>query len=175
MSIQRDILVPASSVPDAIHPELQRVLQYWREKSGERAMPCVDDLDWAEVVRLSDGLCIIDICYLDPSPRRFRYRKVGRDLKKLIGDDIEEQFLDDLYAPDIYAQLFADYERIIDHKQPSYMSILETTPDNSVLLFERILMPLGRENGSPDAFFGAHIATVKGTACLSDMQWPARF
>ena len=160
-------------MPEEMHADLRSFMDFWRVKKGERRMPSMHELDLLEIPHLAGGLFIIDITYQDDQPVRFQYRHAGLDIVDTIGMEITGRFLDEIFPPENYKILVEDYQDAILHCQPSYMSFLEAPAPNAMILYERLLLPIGPDGAArPTAFIGMHARTAKGTAKLADSCHP---
>lgn len=136
-------------------------------------MPDIHEIDLLEFPHLSGGLFIIDIIYENDRPIRFQYRLAGKEMVETIGTDVNGRFLDEIFPAESYQILMEDYQDAINSCEPRYMSYLETSAPNAMILFERLLLPVGPEGADRPAYFvGLHTRTAKGTARIADSCHP---
>ena len=127
----------------------------------------------SEIPHLCKGLFRIEIAYASDGKNRFKYIDAGKNVTSQMGMDIVGQFVDEVFPADSYRTLQEDYHDAIQTCEPRYMSFLETPCPDSMILLERLLLPLGPKGAArPDSFVGMHVGTAKGRASLEDTCLP---
>lgn len=82
------------AVPEALAPELLRLLAYWKDlERGEADMPFSDDVDPTRLPDLSGALLILTVF---ENPTRFRFESAGKAISDQYGASLAGAFSDEL-------------------------------------------------------------------------------
>src|ERR671919_897091 len=113
---------------------------HWHHLRGERAMPRRDEVDPVDLVLWLPYLSMMELHY---DPFRVRYRVVGTEVARIVGEDFSNRWLDDTgWGADSIALNRLLYERVAESRAPVYgLSTLtyQGKPDH---VFEWVLLPL---------------------------------
>lgn len=96
-------------------PRVQRLVAYWHEKRGARAMPGRDDIDPGEIRDLLPNIVMIDV----EQPFRIRYRLVGTRVADFNRLDFTGRYLDELRW-DGHGRYTRAYQRVVEGRVPVY-------------------------------------------------------
>ena len=114
---------------------------HWKALSGDRAMPRREEIDPVELVPWLPYLSITELHY---GPFRVRYRIVGTEVARIIGEDFSHRWLDETgWGEASIALNRLLYERVADSRSPLFgLSVLDrqSKPDE---VFQWALFPLG--------------------------------
>lgn len=126
---------------------------YWNKQRGTRPMPRRDEID---PVDLAPFLPYLSITELHRDPFRVRYRVVGTEVARIIGEDFSNRWLDETgWGADSIALNRMLYEKVATTRAPLYgLSILESGEDEK-RVFEWVLLPL-----SPDGDVVSHCLSL---------------
>ena len=130
-----------------------RLLRYWNEKRGQRAMPVENDIDPEE---LSTDW---DFCFLLQARdvaniQDYNFTYLGENIMKAYFDkslDAHNQFM---VGPNAF-RLSTHFSRVLDSKEPVMDEGEFATVQGRKVLYRQVLLPLGQEDDSVDAIFGA--------------------
>lgn len=147
-------------VPQVLHPRLQRFLDYWLKKRGDRRMPTREDVDPTEIQPLLPGICLLDIHYQGEAVDRVRFRLAGTEIYEMAGFEVTGRFIDQIMPSERYAEVHRQFSWIVEHKEPVYRRFTWHASPVTGVVYERILAPLGPPEGRVSHFIGMHaIAT----------------
>lgn len=141
------------SLPDALEPDLIRVLSYWNGlKRGANDIPFWDDVKLSLRSRVGQESMLIDVF---ENPLQFRFDLAGADLIGWYGGTIGDSFLDeiDLHAP--FDALTLQCRATVEGRAPTYYS-----HNGDAGGYARLLLPLWG-NGRIEMLLGA---AVRGKA-----------
>lgn len=125
---------------------------HWQGLRGDRAMPRRDEID---PVELRPWLPYVSIVEIHDDPFRVRYRVVGTEVARIIGEDFSNRWLDETgwSADSIFVNRLI-YQKVADTRQPLYgLSVLDYAGRED-WIFEWVLLPLSNDG-------------VRVTHCLS--------
>lgn len=125
---------------------------HWQRLRGERAMPRRDEID---PVELAPWLPYVSIVEIHEDPFRVRYRVVGTEVARIIGEDFSNRWLDETgwSADSIFVNRLI-YQKVAETRQPLYgLSVLDYAGRED-WIFEWVLLPLSNDG-------------VRVTHCLS--------
>lgn len=100
---------------DITSSRIRRLLSYWNQKRGDRAMATRDDIDPGEIRDLLPNIVMVDI----EVPFRVRYRLVGTRVADFNRIDFTGRYLDDLHW-DGLGRYSRAYRYACDHGVPVY-------------------------------------------------------
>jgi len=114
---------------------------YWNVLRGERVMPRREEVDPIDLVPWLSYLSIEELHY---KPFRVRYRVVGTEVARIVGEDFSHRWLDKTGWGDQAITLNRLlYERVAERHVPSFgLSTLEWQ-DRTDHVFQWALFPLG--------------------------------
>ena len=114
---------------------------HWSKLRGDRPMPRRDELDPVELVRWLPYISIMELHY---EPFRVRYRVVGTEVARIIGEDFSHRWLDETGWGEASIALNRGlYERVAESRAPLFgLSVVpwQGEPDH---VFQWALFPLG--------------------------------
>ena len=100
---------------DVQHPLLAHLLDYWRRKCGDRAMPSRADIDPLDLREHMGWMILTDVV---TPPLRLRFRLIGAEVTRLVGRDSTGKYWDEIYAPEIYDATTAAMRWVVEHGRP---------------------------------------------------------
>ena len=126
---------------DEIHSKhIAGILEHWLKLRGERAMPRRDEID---PVNLVAWLPYLSITELHHNPFRVRYRLVGTEVARIVGEDFSNRWLEDTGWGDAAIKLNRMlYERLAEQRAPQFGLSLMTWQGKPDHVFEWGLFPL---------------------------------
>jgi hypothetical protein len=134
----------AHSIPhpdDTFHPHLQRLLNYWNERRGGRAMPSRKDLDPLEMKFALGDITLVDV---EHDPLRFRVRLEGTNAVNRSRVDMTGRYVDELPMAEYRAQLLDSYSRIVQEKRPDWL-LRSIVLDQRSYRYEVLWLPLSED------------------------------
>jgi hypothetical protein len=129
-----------------------RLMRYWSEKSGQRAMAIENDIDPEELG--ADW----DFCFLLQARdvaniQDYNFTYLGENIMKAYCDtalDAHNQFM---VGPNAF-RLSTHFTRVLDSKAPVLDEGEFATLHGRRVLYRQVLLPLGQTNGAVEAIFG---------------------
>ncbi len=114
---------------------------HWTKVRGDRAMPRRDEIDPVELVQWLPYLSITELHY---DPFRVRYRVVGTEVVRIVGEDFSHRWLDETgWGEASMALNSLLYKRVAERRAPVFgLSVLpwQGKPEH---VFQWALFPLG--------------------------------
>lgn len=139
-------------------PRLQRLLRYWEDKRGARAMPARADIDPMEIPWMLGDLSLLEVHRLDGG-LRYRFRLMGTHVVERLGYNVTGKWLEDLPAPDYRRRLVGIFRTVVERAVPiverPHMLI-----DNYVHHYEVLRLPLSEDGRQVDMLMLAVDFTV---------------
>jgi hypothetical protein len=123
------------------HPELLRLLAYWRDRRGGRAFPRRADID---PVDLGFMLARIALTEVHEGPRRYRLRLVGSWWAQLSGVELTGTWIDDWPKANLRKLTVDTYEAVIAARAP-LCARRDAWVDEKKLSYEILLLPLSED------------------------------
>jgi hypothetical protein len=124
-------------------PRLQRLLQYWEQKRGDRRMPARADLDPLEFRWMLGDVSLVEV-HRDGDRLRYRFRLMGTRAVERLGYDITGKWLEDLPRPDYRALLVEVFGFMVARAAP-HVERPNMLIDDQVHHYEILRLPLGRD------------------------------
>jgi len=114
---------------------------HWNALRGDRRMPRRDEVDPVALVRWLPYISIMELHY---NPFRVRYRVVGTEVARIVGEDFSNRWLDQTgWGEASIALNRLLYENVAESRAPLFgLSVVnwQSKPDH---VFEWVLFPLG--------------------------------
>jgi hypothetical protein len=133
------------------HTELKELYAYWLAKKGGRPAPCRADIDPVELGRLLPYVTLVDV---EQAPLRFRYRLVGTEIVRNVGDDFTGRYLDSFVRLSHRDAMAAEFTRVVERAQPSISDWEYSRGDGRHVRYERLILPLMADGATVDMLFG---------------------
>jgi hypothetical protein len=124
------------------HPDLRRLLEYWRGKCGERPFPRREDIDPVDFRFMLDRIALTEV-HGDP-PRRYRMRLVGTFWRDLSGVELSGTWVEDLPTANLRDLTIGFYEAMIAARKPRF-AVRDAIIDDRLLRYEIMLLPLSED------------------------------
>ena len=122
-------------------PSIKQLHDYWTLCRGDRLMPRRADIDPADIPHLLPNIYLVDI---EHAPFRVRYRVVGTEVARIVGEDFSHRWLDETgWGEASIALNRLLYERVAESRAPLFgLSVVlwQGQPDH---VFQWALFPLG--------------------------------
>jgi hypothetical protein len=124
-----------------LHPDLTRLLTYWRSKCGGREMPRRADLDPVDFAYMLDRIALTEV---HPGPRIYRLRVVGSWWARLLGFESTGLWMDDWPHENQKRISIEAYERLIAARRP-LCTRRDAWVDERRLSYEIMHLPLSED------------------------------
>ena len=124
------------------HPDLLRLLDYWRNKRGARCFPRRADLD---PVDLGFMLARIALTEVHGGPRRYRLRLVGSWWGQLSGVELTGTWVEDWPKANLRKLTIDTYDAVISSRAP-LCARRDACVDEKKLCSEILLLPLSEDD-----------------------------
>ena len=142
-------------------PLLRNILEYWRKKRGDRAMPARRDIDPQELKQHLRNLFLLNVEGDD-----FRYRLLGSAITERYGRNSTGKLVSEVYAstPPIREWYLETLRAVAREKRP----VLAFAPLRAIkkefILIEALHLPLSNDEKTINMIFGAAHFTVQRPA-----------
>ena len=123
------------------HPDLQRLLDYWRRQCGDRAFPRRADIDPLDFAFMLDRVALTEV---HPGERRFRLRVVGSWWTRLVGVEMTGMWLEDWPHANQRQISIDSYERLLAARRP-LVTVRDAWVDDRRLSYEIMHLPLSED------------------------------
>jgi len=115
--------------------------RHWDSVRGTRAMPRRDEIDPIELVPWLPYVSMMELHY---DPFRVRYRVVGTEVARIIGEDFSNRWLHETgWGESAIALNRLLYERVSEKRAPTYGLSTVTWQGKPDHVFQWVLFPLG--------------------------------
>jgi hypothetical protein len=136
---------------------LRDLLNYWRDKRGDRLMPARGDID---VLEIKSHIGRLHITEFEHNPFRMRYRLIGTTSTNIVGRDMTGRYFDEIYPPDIFAGMRDLYWWIAENKRPLRGLGSAIFANKSIYNFETVNLPLSDDGETVNMAVGEIIYTL---------------
>lgn len=123
------------------HPDLQRLLAYWRGQCGSRPFPRRSDIDPLDFSFMLERIALTEI---HESPRRYRLRVVGSWWQRTAGKELTGTWIEDLPGVNQRRISIEAYERMIAARRPT-VTVRDAWVDEIQLSYEIMHLPLSED------------------------------
>ncbi|MGH6948581.1 MAG: PAS domain-containing protein [Kiloniellales bacterium] len=123
------------------------VHEHWKALRGERAMPGRREID---PFALKSALGLIIIAQHEPDVDDFRFTLFGTMIAQAMGRDYTGRLASELTPESYAAAVLASYRTVRGSGKPR-LTRLTIGPANSVMVYHRLLLPLGADGKTADA------------------------
>jgi hypothetical protein len=123
------------------HPDLLRLLDYWRARRGGRSFPRRADLDPLDFSFMLERIALTEV---HDGERRYRLRVVGSWWAQLTGKELTGAWLDDLPGVNLQKLTSDAYEAVIAARAP-LCARRDAWIDDKRLSYEILLLPLSED------------------------------
>jgi hypothetical protein len=123
------------------HPDLVRLLEYWRNKRGARSFPRRGDLDPVDFGFMLERIALTEV---HENPRRYRLRVVGSWWAHLVGFESTGLWMDDWPHANQRKLTIDTYESVIATRAP-LCTRRDAWVDENRLSYEIMLLPLSED------------------------------
>lgn len=125
---------------DFLHPQLERLLDYWKDRRRGRRFPLRDDIDPLDFGYVLGHVLLVDV---EREPAiRFRYRLWGTDLARDYGQEMTGRYVDQLQPPSFAERVQQHYLEALAAAEPQLHKFDDVIGERW-FTHERLLMPLG--------------------------------
>jgi hypothetical protein len=143
-------------------PRLQRLLDYWHVRRGERRLPSRGDLDPLDFPWLLGNISLAEVLRDSAGNLRFRLRLVGTRAVERFGYDPTGRFIDELPEPDYRDRLRLKFNELVRRGVP-LVEQLDMVIDERRHVYEILRLPLASDGETVDMimlaadFFDPHV------------------
>jgi hypothetical protein len=132
-------------------PRLQRLLDYWQARRGDRHMPARADIDPMDFAWLLGNISLVEVVRGDRAddPLRYRFRLIGTRAAQRLGYDMTGRWLDDLPEPTYRERLEQVYRDVVQARMP-LVERPNMLIDNRVHDYEVLRLPLAADGETVD-------------------------
>jgi hypothetical protein len=128
---------------EARHPDLLRLLDYWRGKRGARAFPARADMDPLDLGFMLERIALTEVHETvgHDGPRRYRLRLVGSWWGQLVGLELTGTWVQDWPQANLRKLTIDTYESVVAARAP-LCARRDSWVDDKKLSYEILLLPL---------------------------------
>jgi len=137
------------------HHALDRLLAYWQETRGERAVPALADIDPTDIPW---ALGQIWLCDRLAHGNRFRYRLAGEKVNAYWGFSIAGKHLDEIVPSDRLASVTEKFRMACELPAVVRDRVSLSLSEEIVRHGERLILPLSQDGARVDVLLGAERA-----------------
>lgn len=138
-------IAAGSPLPADADSRLVRLLDYWRGKGRDGALPRRRAIDPVEIRGLLPVVFLIDIVPADEGPEDFRFSLVGQDVLDRYGPLRGRTLREQMSGAELHRTL-EEHRLCLTARLPVYVVNSERTAvDGDGLLYQRLLLPLAGE------------------------------
>ena len=141
-----------------VDPRPPKLLAYWEAKRPHGRLPARRDVDPAELREHLGNLVLIEV---QRAPLRMRYRLIGSAITRAMQRDSTGKYYDEIYGPDLLAQIETSFRWLIENKAPLRASGEAFYPDKNFYRYEVINLPLADDGENVDMVLGELIFHLK--------------
>lgn len=123
------------------HPDLQRLLAYWRSRCGSRLFPRRSDIDPVDFSFMLERIALTEI---HENPRRYRLRVVGSWWHRTAGLELTGTWIEDLPHANQRRISIEAYERMIAARHP-VVTVRDAWVDEQKLSYEIMHLPMSED------------------------------
>ena len=139
-----------SARPEIIQAINQRWLfKNWNESRGTRPLPTWQGLESREFASMSQNLAFADVVGAD-GDMRFFMRYHGARIGEAYGSDCQGKYLDEVLPFGFHNAALATYRHAAATRLPVFTSVNVPDADGRVVVYERLLLPFGRDGKTVD-------------------------
>ncbi len=150
--------VDESGAPATVrHPDIQRLLAYWREKCGARDFPGRSEIDPIDLRFMLERIGLVEVH--DGDTQRFRIRVAGSWWRGQYGFEPTGLWLEDWPNPEQRQLVLATYRSLMALRQPMIF-MRDHWVDDRKLDYEAALLPMSED--------GARISMILAGIALHD-------
>jgi hypothetical protein len=126
----------------ASHPDIRRMVDYWRMKAGGRRMPRRADIDPVDIKTFLSRITLVDVV---PDARRFVYRLVGTEEVASRGSDPTGRSVAEAYFGTSAEEALMYYDYVARHAEPFCYRDAYRAPDGALEQQDVIFLPLSQD------------------------------
>ena len=141
----------ANPIPPPAAALLQRGLDYWDRKRGDRRMPARRDIEPTEIADLLPNIVLVDV---ERDPLDFRYRLIGTAITARLARDYTGSSFSSLPHQQPGSRVWETAVRIIAEREPVFSDIPYVGPDRWVRGYGDVYMPLSEDDDRVNMIFG---------------------
>ena len=134
---------------------LARLLAYWKQKTGDRAMPSRADIDPLELREHIGQLHLIDVV----GTRRFRYRIYGSRVTNPDLADMTGRTASDYPDPTFASVTTRHYQSCVDAKAPVFHHVVGEI-ELARYEYKRLCLPLSQSSDTVDMILASPVRLV---------------
>lgn len=158
----------------AMDRRLERLLDYWTERRGDRPMPARKDIDPARLgAELLPWIAITEVV---DNARRFRFRLCGTGLAEFAGLDLTGRYIDELNPNKAYAEyILGLYRQVVTARRPVYSQTRYTSAGGRARTTARLICPLSADGAAVDMCIAAQVSPEGRDDSLPSLTFAQRF
>jgi hypothetical protein len=139
------LLAQSGDSLEIYHPLLQRLLELWHVKRGQRPMPARADFDVLELRDWLGNLMLLDVL---EGATEFRYRLYGSVLASYYGRDLTGRSTAAL-PPETRSIVCREYGEVCASRRPMMVE-RKRSVRHSARIVAKLILPLSRDDGDAD-------------------------
>lgn len=159
--------MPAATLPalpllgaDTIHDDRQRALYaWWVEARAGRARFARSEIVADALAPWRAHLALFGIERTGPQTR-YRFMSQGQGIVELTGGDFEGRYLDEMMTAAQLAGVHRGYDAVARSGRAVYSTRRASRGNGVAMLFDRLLLPLGAQDGPPEEIVGFLISRL---------------
>ncbi|MDP6344998.1 MAG: PAS domain-containing protein [Alphaproteobacteria bacterium] len=139
-------------------PKLLEILDYWRRKRGDRAMPARRDIDPLDLRSQLGNLVLVDV---EHQPLRLKYRLIGTKITQAMRRDFTGRYYDEVYPPELLESINDSFRWMFAHRLPLRSHGEAFYPDKNYYEYEALNMPLSEDGETINMVLGGLVFQLK--------------
>ncbi|WP_420549695.1 PAS domain-containing protein [Curvivirga sp.] len=134
---------------------LDSVLQYWKDKKGERIAPSRQDIDPVDFPRIWPNTVMYKVIHPDISNDKFDFQvtRIGGAIVSMWGCDQTGRYFDDIFASPYNEQTRELFEIAVRTAQPSIVELDAGWLGKEHIKYKRLTLPLSDDGQTVNRLF----------------------
>ncbi len=140
------------AIDEVDDPRLLALHAYWDRRRQGRPMPPRSAIDPADIPALLPAVFLVDVL---ESPRDYRFRLAGTDLREVIGVELTGRRVGDVLPPDFATDVRIRWDAVVEQRRPMVCKGHLWIEHREFIRWQDIILPLSTDGRTVDKLLGA--------------------